>query len=120
MESGAGLVCTLKKNPSFEQAVKTGTNHSAIIDGTKHNSIVSTTSTMRMNTKLIRATQLLRRFNLITTHRPGKEHIIPETPFSLPQQGRISTSKLFGIGCIFHSLSIPGKSQGAIYEGTLQ
>ena len=35
-------------------------------------------STMRMNVRLIRASQFLRKFHLIVRHKPGKKHIIPD------------------------------------------
>lgn len=62
---------------SSKHPVRVQTDHSAIMDIMKQNSIVSTTSTMRTNVRLIRASQFLRQFNLEVTHKPGKEHIVP-------------------------------------------
>lgn len=33
---------------------------------------------MRMNVRLVRASQFLKQFHLIVHHKPGKEHIIPD------------------------------------------
>ena len=78
----AGIVWTLRKVrhmvESSKQAVKIQTDHSAIIDIMRQNSIVSTSSTMRMNTRLIRASQFLKQFNLDISYKPGKEHIVPD------------------------------------------
>ena len=78
----AGIVWTLKKVrhmvESSHQAVRIQTDHSAIIDIMRQNSIVSTSSTMRMNTRLIRASQFLKQFNLDISYKPGKEHIVPD------------------------------------------
>ena len=107
-----------REGPWSEQAFKNWTDYSAVIDGMKHTSIVSTTSTMRMNTRFFRATQPLRRF---TTHRSGNERIAPRfVKADEFQRGRVLISKSFGSRYIFHSLSSPGKSQGTIYDGTLQ
>ena len=51
-------------------------DHSAIVDIMKQSSIVSTSSTMRMNIRLVRASQYLRQFRLEVRHKPGKMHII--------------------------------------------
>lgn len=78
----AGFVWVLKKIrhmvESSQHPVMIQTDHSAILDIMKQNSIVSTTSTMRMNVRLVRASQFLRQFNLEVRHKPGKEHIIPD------------------------------------------
>lgn len=54
------------------------TNHLAIIDILQQSSIISTTSTMRINLRLVRASQFLQQFKLDIRHKPGKEHIIPD------------------------------------------
>lgn len=33
---------------------------------------------MRMNVRLVRASQFLRGFRLVVRHKPGKEHVIPD------------------------------------------
>ena len=78
----AGFVWVLKKVrhmvESSEQPVGIQTDYSAILDIMRQNSIVSTTSTMRMNVRLIRASQFLRQFRLDVCHKPGKDHIVPD------------------------------------------
>ena len=54
------------------------TDHAAIFDIMQQSSIMLTNSTMRMNVRLVRASQFLRQFHLIVRHKPGKEHIIPD------------------------------------------
>ena len=54
------------------------TNHSAIIDILQQSSITSTISTIKLNLRLIRASQFLQQFKLDIRHTPGKEHIIPD------------------------------------------
>ena len=44
----------------------------------KQLSITSTSSTLRLNVRLIRASQFLRQFRLDVRHKPGKEHIVPD------------------------------------------
>ena len=55
------------------------TDHSAIINILQQSSITSTTSTMRLNLRLVRASQFLQQFKLDVRHKPGKEHIVPDT-----------------------------------------
>ena len=54
------------------------TDHSAILDILQQSSITSTTSTMRMNLRLVRASQFLQQLRLDVRHKPGKEHIISD------------------------------------------
>ena len=78
----AGLVWTIKKVrhlvQSSEHPTIVQTDHSAIIEISKQKLITATTSTMRMNVRLIRASQFLSQFRLDIRHKPGKEHIIPD------------------------------------------
>ena len=78
----AGFVWVLKKIrhlvDSSKHATIIQTDHSAILDIMKQSSITSTNSTMRMNVRLIRASQFLRQFRLDVRHKPGKEHIVPD------------------------------------------
>ncbi len=53
-------------------------DHSAILDILQQSSITSTTSTMRLNLRLVRISQFLQQFKLEVRHKPGKEHIIPD------------------------------------------
>ncbi len=54
------------------------TDHSAILDILQQSSITSTTSTMRLNLRLVMASQFLQQFKLKVRHKSGKEHIIPD------------------------------------------
>ena len=63
---------------SSQHPIMIQTDHSAILDIIKQNSIVSTTSTMRINVRLVRASQFLRQFNLEVRHKPKKEYIISD------------------------------------------
>ena len=74
---------------SYKHPIRIQTDHSAIIDIMKQNSIMSITSTIRINVRLIRAAQYLRQFDLSITHKPGKEHIVPDALSRLASQGKI-------------------------------
>ena len=78
----AGFVWVVKKVrhliESSRARVIIQTDHSAILDILQQSSITSTTSTMRMNLRLVRASQFLQQFRLDLRHKPGKEHIIPD------------------------------------------
>ena len=78
----ARFVWVLKKikHPadSSEKPVIVQTDHLAILDIMKQTSIVLTPSTMRMNVRLICASQFLRQFWLDVCHKPRKDHIVPD------------------------------------------
>ena len=78
----AGFVWTIKKIRHMVESCKhpviIQTDHSAIVDIMRKSSITATTSTVRMNTRLVRASQFLRQFRLDVRHKPGKEHIVPD------------------------------------------
>lgn len=78
----AGFVWVVKKVRHIIKSSKVGviiqTDHSAIIDILQQSSITSTTSTMRLNLRLVRASEFLQQFKLDVKHKPGKEHIIPD------------------------------------------
>ena len=77
-----GFVWTIKKVrhliESSMHPVVIQTNHSAILDIMRQSSITSTTSTMRINVRLVRASQFLRQFRLDVRHKPNKEHIVSD------------------------------------------
>lgn len=54
------------------------TDHLAILDILQQSSITSTSSIIRLNLRLIRASQFLQQFKFDVRHKPGKEHIIPD------------------------------------------
>lgn len=62
----------------------------------KKSSIISTTSTLRMNTRLVRVSQFLRQFRLEVRHKPGKEHIVPDA------LSRLATARPLGIVAADH------------------
>ncbi len=78
----AGFVWVVKKVRHIIESSKSSviiqTDHSAILDILQQSSITSTTSTMRLNLRLVRASQFLQQFKLEVRHKPGKEHIIPD------------------------------------------
>lgn len=77
-----GFVWVLKKVrhliESARAKVMVQIDHSAIRDIVQQSSITSTTSAMRMNVRLVRASQFLCQFRLVICHKPGKEHIVPD------------------------------------------
>ena len=77
----AGLVWTVRKVrhliESSKSKVVVYTDHSASVDIAKQGSL-ATTSTVRLNLRLIRASQYLQRFELDVRHKPGKRNIIPD------------------------------------------
>lgn len=87
----AGFVWTLKKIrhlvESSKQPTIIQTDHSAIVDIMKQKLITATTSTLRMNTRLIRASQFLTQFDLKVRHKPGKEHVVPDALSRLKNAG---------------------------------
>ena len=52
------------------------TDHSAAIDIVRQSSI-NTTSTEKLNLRLIRASEYLQRFRIELRHKPGKTNIVP-------------------------------------------
>lgn len=78
----ACVVWTIKKVRHMIQSSKeptiVQTDHSSIVNIGKQKLITATTSTMRLNVRLVRASQFLSQFRLDIRHKPGKEHIIPD------------------------------------------
>lgn len=77
----AGFVWVIKKVRHIIESSKAKviiqTDHLSIIDILQQSSITSTTSTMRLNLRLVRASQFLQQFRLDVRHKPRKEYIIP-------------------------------------------
>lgn len=77
----AGFVWVIKKVRHIIESSKAKviiqTDHLLIIDILQQSSITSTTSTMRLNLRLVQASQFLQQFRLDVGHKPEKEHIIP-------------------------------------------
>ena len=78
----AGFVWVIKKVRHLVKSSRAHViiqiDHSAILDIFQQSSITWTTSTMRLNLQLVRASQFLQQFKLDVRHKPGKEHIIPD------------------------------------------
>lgn len=78
----AGFVWVIKKVrhvvESSRAKVIVQTDHSAILDIMQQSSITATASTMKMNVRLVRASQFFCQFRLVVRHKPGKEHIVPD------------------------------------------
>ena len=53
------------------------TDHGAALGIAKQTSL-TTTSTDKMNLRLVRASDYLQRFELIIRHKPGKQHVVPD------------------------------------------
>ena len=77
----AGLVWVVRKIrhmiEASESPTTVWTDHSATIGIGKSTSL-STTSTDRLNLRLIRASEYLQRFNLKLVHIPGKSNVVPD------------------------------------------
>ena len=77
----AGLVWTVRKIrhliESSKSRVVVYTDHSATVDIAKQGSL-TTTSTVRLNLRLVRASQYIQRFELDVRHKPGKRNVIPD------------------------------------------
>ena len=88
----AGLVWVIKKIRHLLDSSKHNTviqtDHSAILNLLKQKFIVSTTSTMRMNVRLVRASQFLYQFNLDVRYKSNKEHVVPDALFRLASLNR--------------------------------
>ena len=78
----AGFVWVVKKVRHIIESSKSNviiqTYHSAIIDILQQSSVTSTTSTMRLNLRLVRASQFLQQFKLDVRYKPSKEHIVSD------------------------------------------
>ena len=77
----AGLVWTVRKIRHLIESSKSKvivyTDHSATTDIVKQSSLNSV-STLRLNLRLVRASQYLQRFELDMRHKPGKSNVIPD------------------------------------------
>ena len=83
----AGLVWAVRKIrhliKSSKSKVVVYTDHSATVDICKQ-ATLTTTSTVRLNLRLVRASQYLQRFDLDVRHKPGKSNVIPDALSRLP------------------------------------
>ena len=65
------------------------TDHSAVIWITRQTSLI-TTSTDKLNLRLVCASAFLSQFNLDVRFRPGKEHVVADALSRLPQQDNLA------------------------------
>ena len=91
----AGLVWAVRKIrhliESSKAKVVVYTDHSATVDICKQASL-TTTSTVRLNLRLVRASQYLQRFDLDVRHKPGKSNVIPDALSRLPSTNQQATA----------------------------
>ena len=77
----AGLVWVVKKTRHLievaEEPTIVLTDHSCTVSIAKQNTL-SSSSTDKLNLRLIRASQYLSQFRLDIQHKPGKEHVVPD------------------------------------------
>lgn len=77
----AGLVWVLRKTrhmiESAQQPPIIYTDHGAAVGISRQESL-STSSTDKLNLRLIRASEYIQRFNIIIRHKPGKNHVVPD------------------------------------------
>lgn len=69
---------------SSKYEIMAQTDHSSIVDISRQKLITATTSTMKMNVRLIRASQFLSQFSLNIRHKPGHLNVIPDVLSRLP------------------------------------
>lgn len=78
----AGFIWIIKKIRHIIESSKSSviiqTDHSAILNILQQSLVMSITSTMRLNLRLVRASQFFQQFKLNVRHKPGKEHIVPD------------------------------------------
>ena len=90
----AGLVWTVKKVwhliESLRQEVRVQINHSSIVDISRQKLITVTTSTIKMNGRLIRVSQFLSQFSLSICHKPGRVNVIPDALSRLPSNNTLA------------------------------
>lgn len=77
----AGLVWVLRKIRHLVEATELPTivynDHGASL-GIAKQTTLSTSSTDKLNIRLVRASNYIRWFQLNITHKPGKQHIVPD------------------------------------------
>lgn len=77
----AGLVWVLRKTRHLVEATELPTivytDHGASL-GIAKQTTLSTSSTDKLNLRLVRASDYIQRFQLIIKHKPGKQHIVPD------------------------------------------
>lgn len=93
----AGIVWVLRKIRHLVESSKHPTviftDHGAALGIAKQTSL-TTSSTDRLNLRLVRASDYIQRFDPIILHKPGKQHIVPDALSRLPSglQSKDSTT----------------------------
>jgi hypothetical protein len=87
----AGLVWVLRKISHVVQSAEKPpiffTDHSATVSIAKQTSL-STSSTEKLNLRLVRASEYIQRFNIQVYHKPGKQHVVPDALSRLPSSAK--------------------------------
>ena len=77
----AGIVWVVRKIRHMIESSQTPTiiftDHGSALGIAKQTSL-TTTSTDKMNLRLVRASDYLQRFELVIRHKPGKQHVVPD------------------------------------------
>lgn len=83
----AGLVWVIRKIRHLIETSQAATifytDHGAAL-GIARQTTLSTSSTDKLNLRLMRASDYIQRFNIILKHKPGKQHIVPDALSRLP------------------------------------
>lgn len=91
----AGLVWVLKKVRHLIESSGAPTiiytDHGATL-GIARQTTLSTSSTDKLNLRLVRASNYIQRFPLIILHKPGKLHIVPDASSRLPSNNSETTT----------------------------
>ena len=79
------------------------TDHSAALAIAKQTSL-TTSSTNKLNLRLVKASQYLSQFQLDIRYRPGKQHVVPNALSRLPNHDhKQRTEDLLDEPCAFHA-----------------
>ena len=92
----AGLVWVVKKVRHMVESSKTPTiihtDHGASVGIAKQTSL-TTSSTDKLNLRLVRASEYLQRFDLDIRYKPGKQHIVPDALSRLSNAGTSTSDR---------------------------
>ena len=112
----AGIVWVVKKIrhmiESNRKRVTVYTDHSAAVPISKQTSL-NTTSTDKLNLRLVRASQYLSSFNLELRHKAGKSNTVPDALSRLPQTKDRTSDQSEGVLDALHAEPV------AVYHATL-
>ncbi len=126
----AGIVFTIRKIRHMIESSKKPTilftDHGSALGIAKQTSL-TTSSTDRLNLRLIRASEYIQRFNIIIKHKPGKQHIVPDALSRLDSENDDANTPDSGeldalLGCAMENRNrYPSKSEelDALFTTTL-